>query len=47
MPTNIAYEGIAITDTTYAGEAAADFIVKAITDNAMVKWRAHLREGRH
>lgn len=36
MPTNIAYEGIAITDTTYAGEAAADFIVKAITDNAMV-----------
>lgn len=36
MPTGVAYEGIAITDTTYAGEAAADFIVKAITDNAMV-----------
>lgn len=36
MPKNVAYEGIAITDTTYAGEAAADFIVKAITDNAMV-----------
>lgn len=36
MPQGVAYDGIVVSDTTYAGEAAADFIVKAITENVMV-----------
>ena len=37
MPTDRLYDGLSITDTTYAGEAASDFIVKAITENTMVQ----------
>lgn len=37
-PKGLAYvTGIAMNDTTYAGEAAADFIVKAITENVMIQ----------
>jgi hypothetical protein len=37
MPKNLAYDGFVITDTTYAGEAAAGFITKAITGNDTVQ----------
>lgn len=30
------YTGITLTDTTYAGEAASQFIIRAMTDNVMV-----------
>lgn len=36
LPTNLAYDFI-ISDTTYAGEAAAGFAVKAITENETVQ----------
>lgn len=36
LPTNMVYN-FAITDTTYAGEAASSFIVKAITENVTVQ----------
>lgn len=36
MPTNALYDGFIITDTTYAGEAASSFIVKAITSNETI-----------
>lgn len=36
-PTNMAYTGLVISDTTYAGEAASQFIVKAITANETVQ----------
>lgn len=35
--TNLAYDGFVISDTTYAGEAASTFIVKAITSNETVQ----------
>lgn len=35
--TNLAYDGFVISDTTYAGEAASAFIVKAITSNETVQ----------
>jgi hypothetical protein len=37
MPTNLAYDGFVISDTTYAGEAASSFIVKAITGNETIQ----------
>jgi hypothetical protein len=37
MPKNLAYDGFVISDTTYAGEAASNFIVKAITSNETVE----------
>lgn len=37
MPRTLLYDGMVISDTTYAGEAASDFIVKAITENIMVQ----------
>lgn len=33
---NVLYDGLVISDTTYAGEAASSFIVKAITSNETV-----------
>jgi hypothetical protein len=36
MPKNLAYDGFVISDTTYAGEVASQFIVKSITDNETV-----------
>jgi hypothetical protein len=36
MNTGMLYDGMVISDTTYAGEAASDFIVKAIADNRTV-----------
>ena len=36
-PTNLAYTGLVISDTTYAGEVASQFIVKAITGNETVE----------
>lgn len=36
LPTNLAYDFV-ISDTTYAGEAAAGFAVKAITENETVQ----------
>jgi len=36
-PKGLAYDGFVISDTTYAGEAASRFIVKAITDNETVQ----------
>jgi len=37
MPKNLAYDGFVISDVTYAGEAASNFIVKAITSNETVE----------
>lgn len=37
MPNNVLYDGFVISDTTYAGEAASAFIVKAITGNETVQ----------
>lgn len=37
MPLNLLYDGFVINDTTYAGEAASTFIVKAITGNTTVQ----------
>ncbi len=37
MPKGVALEGLVISDTIYAGEAAADFIVKAVTENSMAQ----------
>jgi len=36
-PKGLAYDGFVISDTTYAGEAASTFIVKAITSNETVQ----------
>jgi hypothetical protein len=35
--TGVLYDGFVITDTTYAGEAASSFIVKAITGNETIQ----------
>ena len=44
--TNLAYDGFVISDTTYAGEAASQFIVKAITSNTMVQdGHIYVRDG--
>ena len=46
MATNMAYDGFVISDTTYAGEAASQFIVKAITSNVMVQdGHIYVRDG--
>ncbi len=37
MPLNRLYDGMVISDTTYAGEAASAFITKAITSNETVE----------
>jgi len=46
MPSGLAYDGFVISDTTYAGEAASQFIVKAITSNVMVQdGHIYVRDG--
>jgi hypothetical protein len=46
MPLNLAYDGFVISDVTYAGEAASQFIVKAITANTMVQdGHIYVRDG--
>lgn len=37
MPINSLFDGFVISDTTYAGEAASSFIVKAITGNETIQ----------
>jgi hypothetical protein len=45
MPSNMAYDFV-ISDTTYAGEAATRFIVKAITNNETVQGgHAYVKDG--
>lgn len=45
MPSNMAYDFV-ISDTTYAGEAATRFIVKAITSNETVQGgHAYVKDG--
>lgn len=37
MNTGLLYDGIVLSDTTYAGEAASQFIVKMMTENVMAQ----------
>jgi hypothetical protein len=46
MPLNRLYDGFVISDTTYAGEAASSFIVKAITGNETVQGgHVYIKDG--
>lgn len=43
---NLLYDGFVISDTTYAGEAASSFIVKAITGNETIQGgHAYVKDG--